>query len=179
MKKLVRIISVLCLAAMMFTFAACGGDAPAEPTPAQPGTTENVGAPSASGSKYVFSYYGTPIAVGSEMAPILSAVGEPLSYFEAESCAFEGLDKTYTYVDFVVITYPDGETDRVSTVRLTADTVSTAEGVEIGNTLSDVVAAYGENYVQDVNSYTYTDGNTKLMFILENDVVTSITYAMV
>ena len=175
MKKLIRIISVLMLATMMFTLAACGGDDATQPdTTPDSVVSDNTDA----ASKYVFSYYGTNVAIDADMSALLGSLGDPLSYFEAESCAFEGLDKTYTYVDFVVITYPDGQTDRVSTIRLTADTVSTAEGIEIGNALSDVIAAYGEDYVQDVNSYTYTDGNTELMFIIENDIVSSITYAM-
>ena len=36
-------------------------------------------------------------SVNQDMTEVLAAEGEPLSYFEAESCAFNGLDKTYTY----------------------------------------------------------------------------------
>lgn len=174
MKKTIRILSVICLAAMMFMLVACGGDE----KPADAGTQTNPGTSVSASGKYVFNYYGTKIAISDEAAPIISAIGEPLNYFEAPSCAFEGIDKTYTYVDVVIITYPDGSTDRISTIRLTADTVSTAEGIAIGSTLDDIVAAYGDGYVQDVNSYTYTDGGTKLMFVLENDAVSSITYAL-
>lgn len=172
MKKFAKVLSVLCLVAMMFALVACGG----EEAPADNSNNSNVTV--TAGSKYVFSYYGVSVPVDAEASGIVAAIGEPLSYFEAESCAFEGMDKTYTYVDLVIVTYPDGATDRISTIRLTADTVSTPEGIEIGNTLADMIAAYGEGYVQDVNSYTYTDGNTELMFIVDGDVINSITYSL-
>ena len=175
MKKTIRVLSILFAAVMMIMMVACGGSDKPSVSETQNNTP---GSSVSASSKYVFNYYGTKIAISDEAAPIISAIGEPLSYFEAPSCAFEGIDKTYTYVDAVIITYPDGSTDRISTIRLTADTVSTAEGISIGSALSDVIAAYGEGYVQDVNSYTYTDGGTKLMFVVENDAVSSITYAL-
>lgn len=164
MKKTIKVISIILCAMMLLAFAGCTDNGGSEG-----GKTE---------SKYVFSYYGTEMPIGADASTIVASLGDPIDYFEAESCAFNGLDKTYTYTEFVLITYPDGDTDRVSTIRLTADTVSTPEGIELGNTLDDVVAAYGDNYTQDVNSYIYTDGNCQLMFIITDGVVTSITYAL-
>ena len=41
-----------------------------------------------------------------------------MSYFEAPSCAFDGIDKTYTYAGFELLTYPKDDKDYVSSVVL-------------------------------------------------------------
>ena len=43
-------------------------------------------------SKYVLTYQGCELPMNTDFAPLLAYLGEPASYFEAESCAFEGLD---------------------------------------------------------------------------------------
>ena len=44
---------------------------------------------------FSFTYNGTKITLGAEAAPIIDALGEPRSYTEEPSCAFDGMDKTY------------------------------------------------------------------------------------
>ncbi|MCL1830027.1 MAG: hypothetical protein FWG21_01200, partial [Oscillospiraceae bacterium] len=58
---------------------------------------------------YLFRYMGFDIAIDDDMEDIIAVLGEPLSYFEATSCAFDGLDKTYTYSGFDIVTRPEGE----------------------------------------------------------------------
>lgn len=109
------------------------------------------------------------------MTEVLDALGEANSYFEAASCAFEGLDKTYTYSGFVITTRPDGDEDYVNSILLTDDSVTTAEGIYIGSTQTDVLAAYGQaNVENDVIQYTLD--NTTLNFILKDGAVISIEY---
>ena len=55
---------------------------------------------------FVFISGDVQIVIDAEAEPIVEALGEPKSYFEAASCAFEGLDKIYTYGGFEVNTYP-------------------------------------------------------------------------
>ena len=49
---------------------------------------------------FSFTYNGIKITLGAEAAPIIDALGEPRSYTEEPSCAFEGMDKTYYYGSF-------------------------------------------------------------------------------
>lgn len=131
------------------------------------------------GSKLVFTYNGCPLPMNAEFGPLLDYIGQPESYFEAPSCAFDGIDKTYTYAQIVVLTYPnedDESIDYISSVRLLDDTISTPEGVSIGDKTSDVVAAYGSDYDDFGNQYSYCDGDTFLNFLLDGDTVTSIEY---
>ena len=115
------------------------------------------------------------MAIDQDMAEVLEALGEANSYFEAASCAFDGLDKTYTYSGFVITTRPDGDRDLVNSILLTDDSVATAEGIYIGSSQADVLAAYGDAEVA-YNVIQYTLDNTTLNFILEGGTVLSIEY---
>lgn len=194
MKKLFAILLVL---AMAFALAACGGDQPAgesQTPPAsqstqpagQPGgeTGQPAGQPSAGAEPsdpvtvvaYVFlTGKGNSVAVNQDMTEVLAVEGEPLSYFEAESCAFDGLDKTYTYAGFVISTRPEEGKDLVNSILLTDDSVTTPEGVYIGSSRDAVIAAYGEG--DEVGaSLSYTKGDCTLNFIFDGDTVISIEY---
>ena len=159
---------------LTLSLAACGGgNAPAGGESPSP---QNSAAPQAAGA-YVFTTGdGVTVSVDEDMAQVLTDLGEAQSYFEAESCAFEGLDKTYTYPGFVITTRPDGENDYVNSIRLTDDSVSTVEGVYIGSSEADVKAAYGEDGGADQGMLSYTAGGVSLNFILEDGAVISIEY---
>ena len=159
---------------LTLSLAACGGgNAPAGGESPAP---QNSAAPRAAGA-YVFTTGdGVTVSVDEDMAQVLTDLGEAQSYFEAESCAFEGLDKTYTYPGFVITTRPDGENDYVNSIRLTDDSVSTVEGVYIGSSEADVKAAYGEDGGADQGMLSYTAGGVSLNFILEDGAVISIEY---
>ena len=109
------------------------------------------------------------------MAPVLQALGEPASYFEAASCAFEGLDTIYTYNGFEIDTYPAQDKDLVSAVILKDDSVTTAEGICIGDSLEKLLEAYGEA-AQENGMLVYTKDGMKLCFILQDDSIISIEY---
>ncbi len=115
------------------------------------------------------------VKIDQDMSEVLKALGEPLKYFEAASCAFDGLDKTYTYNGFEITTRPDGDKDYVNSIILTDDSVTTAKGVYIGMKAEDVIAKYGEATQSDT-LISYKDGNTVLNFILKNGSVISIDY---
>ena len=178
MKK--RLFCILLALTMTAALAACGEGnkdpggqgtgVPAAPTQSAGGQTD-VGGYTFTVSKadnYV-------VAIDDDMADVLKALGEPLSFFEAASCAFEGMDKTYTYSGFVITTRPDGEKDYVNSIRLTDDSVVTPEGVYIGCSADDVTAAYGEGSRTE-NVISYTKGNTAMNFVLEGGKVISIEY---
>ena len=124
------------------------GDAPQEPAGPAP-------EPKAA-SKYVLTYQGCALPANADFAPLLAYLGEPASYFEAESCAFEGLDKTYTYDAVEIVTYP--------------------EGVTIGSTPEDVTAAYGEEYDTIGQQYAYEDGDCLLSVLFQDGKAISVEY---
>lgn len=138
--------------------------------------TQTGGGEQATSKGYVFRHNGVTVSVDADMANVLEGLGEPNDYFEAASCAFEGLDKTYTYGSFVIETYPQGEKDYVSTIILKDDAVSTAENIYIGSSLTDVTNSYGADYTEQGSMLVYHKDGMKLCFLMENDTVTSIQY---
>lgn len=125
---------------------------------------------------YHFTVNGVTIPMNVDFAPIHEKLGKEAQYFEAASCAFQGLDKIYTYSGYEINTYPNGDKDYVASVYFLDDSVSTEEGIYLGSTLDEVIAVYGEDYTEDSGEYTYTLGETELSFIIEDDSVVSITY---
>lgn len=168
-----QIFAIAAVAALSLTLTACGGDPATTPSSSAQPTESTTLSPLP--TSYAFQIKDASISIDQDMTEVLDALGEANSYFEAASCAFEGLDKTYTYSGFVITTRPDGDKDYVNSILLTDDSVTTAEGIYIGSSQADVQAAYGEaNVENDVIQYTLD--NTTLNFILKDGAVISIEY---
>lgn len=117
------------------------------------------------------------VSMDNEMKGILEQLGEAASYFESPSCAFEGLiDKTYTYEHFRIETYPDGETDRVSSVIFLDDIAETPEGIGIGMTKEDMEKAYGTEYEEKDGMVVYTKDGKHLSFLVRDGKIESVQY---
>lgn len=129
-----------------------------------------------SGKAYSFTADGKKISLDQDMSEVKEILGTEKSYSEAASCAFDGLDKTYYYGSFYVETYPDGDKDKVNMIWFADDTVSTEEGISIGDSVDKVKEAYGEGEAVGANGIEYKSGNTKITFIIDNDTVSQITY---
>lgn len=185
MRKFIGIL----LAAAMILMTGCGdsenvisGDVKDASGGSPQGSGNTAGTQTESGAQgavkgYVFLYNGVTVSVDGDMAAVLEGLGEPATPpFEAPSCAFEGLEKTYTYGSFVIETYPQGEKDYVSTITLKDDAVSTAENIYIGSSLADVTNAYGTDYTEQGSMLVYHKDGMKLCILMENDAVTSIQY---
>lgn len=149
----------------------CGSDDGATTTTKAESQTDNNTA-----KGYVFKHDGVEVVIDMEAADIIEALGEPQSYFEAASCAFEGLDKMYTYGSFEVDTYELNGVDHISCVILKDDMVKTPEGVGLFMTKDDMISAYGENYTEKQGSYVYKKDGMELVFIITGDEIQSITY---
>lgn len=178
-----NLLCALLALAVTLSLAACGGKEKPGSSGSQPGQTSQSAPPAQSAqpggsdvAEYVFRSGETRLSIDQDMAEVLSALGEPKEYYEAPSCAFEGLDKTYTYSGFYLTTRPDGEKDFVNSIVLTDDSVTTPEGLYIGSTADDVTAAYGESAGATATFIPYTKGNTALNFVLSGGKVISIEY---
>ena len=130
-------------------------------------------------SAFVFTSNGVEVRMNAEADPIVEAMGEPVSTFEAPSCAFQGTDYIYTYDGFQINTYPLNDVNYVSSVVFMSDAVSTPEGLEIGKTKDDMIAAYGEDYTEEYDQYTYTRGDSQLVVLIEDGYISSIEYQAV
>ncbi len=155
---------------------AAGGGEGQQGSGAQEGQQDPGQGSTAAGEGYLFTAQGVTIAMDADAAPILEQLGESASYFEAASCAFEGLDKTYTYNGFELDTYPTGDKDYVSAVVLKDDSVATQEGICIGDSRDKVLQAYPDGGTEECGMIIYRKGGMKLVFILKEEEVASIEY---
>ncbi|MBE5950302.1 MAG: hypothetical protein E7260_01770 [Lachnospiraceae bacterium] len=125
---------------------------------------------------YVFEYEGTKIWMDMDASLVVNALGEPDKYFEAPSCAFEGLDKKYTYGSIEIDTYEIDGKDYVSCVYFRDDLVNTPEGICLYMTMEDMVNAYGNGYKEEFGMYVYEKDGMKLKFLVKDNEITSIEY---
>ena len=125
---------------------------------------------------FTFTYDGVDITLHADAAPVLDALGEPKSYTEEASCAFEGLDKTYYYGPFYLTTYPIADKDCIYTLWFADDTVATAEGIRIGSTRAQVEQAYGQEALNEAGNCVRIQGRSRLVILLTDGVVSSVRY---
>ncbi len=186
MNKTMRGWAVLGMTAVMaLTLTACGsgnsssssdssaGSANADS--ASSGSTSDSSSVSADG--FTFTYEGTVIEMGAEAAPVVEALGDDYDYFESESCAFDGLDKVYTYSHFKLNTYPVDDVDYVLSIVFRDDTIETDEGITIGSSKDDVLEAYGDPDEEKTASLVYEKGDTTITFGISGDSVSTVTIA--
>ena len=123
MKKLVFFALVL---ALTVGLCACGADS---------GFSE---------SDLSLTVNGVAVTAKSSVEDLVAAFGEEYTYSEAISCVYEGMDKTFTYEDFSLYTYPDGSGDCLMEIYCVDGDVTTSKGITLGSTKADVEAAYGK-----------------------------------
>ncbi len=166
--------TLILLFALTLLLAGCSASPTAVPTSSGNPTAT----PAVADQGFVFTVKGTTIAMHAEAAPVLAALGTPKEYFEAESCAFQGMERSYVFSGFKVTTYELDKVDHIASVLILDDSVATPEGVFMNATLADVVKAYGDQYEQNLGLYKYASASAKmnLSFLLEDDHVTSIEY---
>ena len=174
MKKILIFTLLLC-----FFLVSCGGGDKTEAgtnTPASEKTEEETPVTENVQPGYTFDFKGTTISVDAKMDSFVSSLGEPLNYFESESCAFQGLDKVYNWGSVIIRTYPKDGVDYVLTIELKDDSVSTPEGVSIGDTLESVESVYGAPTEKSDTALIYKKGNTVLTFLASEGEINAITY---
>ena len=166
MKKII----LACLAMLtVLCFAACGNQN-ADNTDG--GNTE----PPKNEISYIFTYEGVDVSVNEDISAVLAKLGDPVSYYEAPSCAFEGVDKIYTYASFQIDTYPIDGVDMLASIYFLDDLVQTPEGISLFMTKDDMIAAYGEATTVNGTEYIYEKGNGTLRFIIDENEIISIEY---
>lgn len=127
-------------------------------------------------TEYALTYQETEIHLNVEAAPILKSLGQYSKCFEQQSCAYQGMDKIYTYPGIELATYPVNGKEYISSIYFTDKTVSTQEGITLGSTYNDMVRAYGNGYTEEFEVYRYILGPTEISFYTTNKVIDAIEY---
>ena len=195
---------IIVLAIILFTLTACSGNAgqssngsnsegtsAAETSQTSGNGFENSSAstkdnnPAANNSKvkkdgFMLEYENTKIYMNENMAEVLDKLGEPRRKFESPSCAFDGTDLIFSYPGFEIYTYPEDNNDYIHQINFRDDSITTPEGIYLGSTKDEMIAAYGRDYRQEFSQYTYSKGETELMILIsEEGTVESIIYRFI
>ena len=127
---------------------------------------------------YAFNAKGVEIKVGGDANAVVSALGEAQNLVETPSCGGGAEpDREYTYAGFKFNTVNENGKNVIVKIVLTDDSVSTPEGISIGSSRDEVIAAYGESFTENASgTLTYTDGTTKLMIGIKDGAVSAIHY---
>ena len=161
---------------MGLSLAACGSS---DGGSSSSGSSSSGSAASSSSEGFSFTSGSTKIEMNADASAIVDELGDPDDYFESESCAFEGLDKVYTYPGFHLNTYPVDDKDYVLSVDFMDDTVETDEGISIGSTKDEVTEAYGEPAEETSSSLVYEKGDTEMTIGFDGDSVSSLEISAV
>ena len=178
-KGLLLITAMLLVLVLAVSFAGCGSkkaedskdaknDTPAQTEAAKAGlTAEDV----------VFTNNGVSVKLNGDADEAVKALGEAKDVSSQLSCHGEGDDKTYTYDGFVLNTYPLDGKDRVLEIVVKTAGIPTAKGVQVGDAVSKVTEAYGEDFKKVGMYYAYDAGDGKsLQFFIQDDKVQEISY---
>ncbi|MCL2363282.1 MAG: hypothetical protein FWC71_01310 [Defluviitaleaceae bacterium] len=190
------IVSLLIIWACIFVLAGCNNEDAQYPDPApnptQPPTDANITAetPPPNGTDpiiettpddeiFYFVVRGNTIHLDEDINDVLARLGEPLSTFDVPSCAFDGMDRFFLFPGVQIQSYPVDDMDRVHTILLTDDSLTTVGGIFIGSSLASVLATYGYDYDYSYGLYIFVRGNTTLRFLMNDMMVQTISYELI
>lgn len=172
MKKLLTIVLA---ALLLLTMCACGAD----PNPTDPQQTTGGNTPSATPVGYTFTYNGYQFGVDMAVDTVLAKLGTPKDQYTSASCAFGGEDTVYYYSSIQISANDEQGYNRIYSIYLEDDLVSTEKGICIGNTAEQVKTAYGNPDSTSTDScLVYPKDGMKLKFMLDDGKVSSILYEM-
>ena len=109
---------------------------------------------------------------------VIEKLGDPIDLVETPSCGGgEEPDREYTYAGFKFNTVNENGLNKIVKIVLTDDSVSTPEGISIGDGRDAVIEVYGDNFTENASgTLIYTDGEVSLMFGITNGCVRAIHY---
>jgi len=165
MKRQPILIAVILVMGLSALLCGCANAAPA--------MAANGGASGFSAEDMFFPLDGKTYTVLTDAAPLLEALGDDFELYEAISCLFDGMDKSFDYGDVYITTYPIDGKDVIDEIILLGGAYPTAKGVKVGGSKADIEAAYGTGYELDGDILTYcvtsASDSQRLYFQLDED----------
>jgi hypothetical protein len=164
LKKIVLVLTVMVLA---LSLVSCGNDSD-----------------SFSDEDLIFDCDGESFSLDGDSAPLIEKLGDDYTFEEAVSCAYSGMDKTFSYPGIDIYTYPLNDKDNIDEIYISLPAFSTKRGITVGSTLDDIKSAYGEIYtdlgggmlvIAPEGSLEDTS-DACIYFILQEDVVVEFSF---
>lgn len=168
MKKLICIVLALVCVLGLVACTDNSGNGTTKPTTGDKNTPKG----------YLFTYNGTQFGVDMAMEGVLTKLGQPDDKLTSASCAFGGNDTVYYYDSIEISTNDELGYERIYSIYLKDDLVSTEKNICVGATADEVKTAYGEPTATAANGLTYEKDGMTLKFNLKDGSVSSILYIM-
>ncbi len=126
-------------------------------------------------NEYKFSARGVELSVGEDADEVISMLPEANYFSCAHSCTGEGDDEIYIYNGFRITVYREGDSSEICSIELTNDSISTEEGIFIGDSEARLLEIYGEGRPFSGGVEYFAD-NCILRFFVRGGKVTAIKY---
>lgn len=129
---------------------------------------------------YYFEAGGVEISVlcDARLLDRMKEAGLDYKYYEAQSCAYQGLDQFYTFDSFEVLVNTIDGRNVITSISILDDMVEIPEGLRIGDSYDTMVSALGDGYTQSSDLYRYVRDGTMLTVLIKNNSVSSIEYTI-
>ena len=114
------------------------------------------------------------IELNGDFSSIKESLGETLDYTESKSCLYDGYDKTYTYENVVIITYPIDNQEKVSSITILSEDVKHNLPVSIGDNVDAIKDAYGESNLDITDACCIYEDEFGIAFYTLDGVVVEI-----
>lgn len=122
-------------------------------------------------SDLVFSYKGKKISLNDKIEDVFEKFGEDYSLGEISDTQFD-----YEYDGFTVTSYTKNKVERVESISVDGENISTPKGVKIGTYASRLKRYYGDAKKVTETEYIYGSGSKTLVFNYEDNLVTEFSY---
>lgn len=110
---------------------------------------------------------------GNNMKECADKMRKPDDVTQSKVCIGSGMERVYTYGDIVISALEEKKAEKVYMIEISGSG-KLPSGVGIGSTTDEIIKAYGEDYIQDFDLYTYEVGNSELNFYLIDGIVDMI-----
>lgn len=120
--------------------------------------------------------YGSEIIyLNEQMDEVLQRIGEPEKYEEAESCLYNGMDKSYTYDSMIINTYPMHGIDYISSIEIIGAGAEILDNAAVGDSVDSILTYYDENDLIMIDMYyMYETEGYGIVFYRDGDVIKEI-----
>lgn len=167
MKKLK--ITIFCIMAILYILCACEKQSSSEKKEKEEKRTS-------AQEVYFYQHEDQKIFLGQKIEEAVMVLGESYEYFEAPSCAAQGMDMFYYYQNLTVRANEIEGEKVVTEISFKNDTVATPQGIRISSSYADVVGKYGSEYKTNGTAIEYVTGNVMLVFDMKDGKVAAIVY---
>lgn len=117
---------------------------------------------------------GQIISLDENVEDVISFLGD-YDLQEYKSCLFEGNDKTFTFNDCIINTYPNGEKDLINSITVLTKQSEIFKDIHIGDTIEDIYSVLKEDNVKlDAVVCIYETDDYGIAFYLDNNQIEEI-----